>query len=291
MSVQQMECSSDFIVPIIRYVASLKVYKIHKVNVVHFGKRSHTRTITKCTDLVQFYLLLHFKFPAFMFIITIEQSFETSFIVQDESRHTGTHIHLSTSIHIIIQTWRPFQPDAWSKAIVIGTDIQIINSTVRSTAKEDGGPGIYHPQRDSTLTVYNSTVEGYTGIAIKGGYLEVISSEIIGNGDKLETPVGDNSGSADPGDAIYIENNYEKNSISVVIREEENSGTAELKATRIESKNDHAVRIFDETRKNVKITIYGGTFSGKGEINDEWLAEGMKTQGTNGAYEVVPIAG
>ncbi|MBQ2898743.1 MAG: hypothetical protein IJE28_03255 [Oscillospiraceae bacterium] len=125
----------------------------------------------------------------------------------------------------------------------IGTDIQIINSTIISTAK-NGGPGIYHPQRDSTLTVYNSTVEGYTGIAIKGGYLEVISSEIIGNGDKLEDPVGDNSGSADPGDAIYIENNYEKNSISVVIREEENSGTAELKATKIESKNDHAVRIF-----------------------------------------------
>ncbi|MBQ2898744.1 MAG: hypothetical protein IJE28_03260 [Oscillospiraceae bacterium] len=47
---------------------------------------------------------------------------------------------------------------------------------------------------------------------------------------------------------------------------------------------------FDETRKNVKITIYGGTFSGKGEIKTEWLAEGMKTQGTNGTYEVVPIA-
>ncbi|MBQ3501264.1 MAG: hypothetical protein IJA70_07565, partial [Oscillospiraceae bacterium] len=171
----------------------------------------------------------------------------------------------------------------------IGTDIQIINSTIISTAK-NGGPGIYHPQRDSTLTVYNSTVEGYTGIAIKGGYLEVISSEIIGNGAELEDPVGDDSGSADPGDAIYIENNYDKNSISVVIREEENSGTAELKATKIESKNDHAVRIFDETRKNVKITIYGGTFSGKGEIKTEWLAEGMKTQGTNGTYEVVPIA-
>lgn len=167
----------------------------------------------------------------------------------------------------------------------VGTDIQVLNSTVKSE-----GAGIYHPQRDSTLTVYNSTVEGYTGIAIKGGYLEVINSEIIGNGDMLETPEGSNSGSATTGDAIYIENNYEKNSISVVIREEENSGTAELKATKIESKKDHAVRIFDETRKNVKITIYGGTFSGIGKINDEWLAEGMRTDGTNGAYEVVPIA-
>ncbi|MBQ4642865.1 MAG: hypothetical protein IJB66_01425 [Oscillospiraceae bacterium] len=172
----------------------------------------------------------------------------------------------------------------------IGTDIQIINSTIKSTAVEDGGPGIYHPQRDGTLTVYNSTVEGYTGIAIKGGYLEVISSEIIGNGDKLEDPVGDNSGSADPGDAIYIENNYEKNSISVVIREEENSGTAELKSTTVTSEKDHAVRIFDETRKNVKITIYGGTFSGIGDIKTEWLAEGMKKEETNGAYKVVPSA-
>ena len=169
----------------------------------------------------------------------------------------------------------------------VGTDIQVLNSTVKSK-----GAGIYHPQRDSTLTVYNSTVEGYTGIAIKGGYLEVISSEITGSGEAYEGELeGSNSGSATTGDAIYIENNYEKNSISVVIREEENSGTAELKSTTVTSEKDHAVRIFDETRKNVKITIYGGTFSGIVEINDEWLAEGMKKQGTNGAYEVVPIAG
>ena len=72
----------------------------------------------------------------------------------------------------------------------VGTDIQVLNSTVKSE-----GAGIYHPQRDSTLTVYNSTVEGYTGIAIKGGYLEVINSEIIGNGEAYEGELeGSNSG-------------------------------------------------------------------------------------------------
>jgi len=168
----------------------------------------------------------------------------------------------------------------------VGTDIQVLNSTVKSE-----GAGIYHPQRDSTLTIYNSEIEGWTGIAIKGGHLEVISSWITGTGDMYAGDLtGSNSGSADPGDAIYIENNYDKNSISVVIREEENSGTAELKATKIESKKDHAVRIFDETRKNVKITIYGGTFSGIGKIKDEWLAEDMQVKAEGSTYKVVPLA-
>ena len=58
-----------------------------------------------------------------------------------------------------------------------GTDIQILNSTITS-ATNAVYAGIFHPQKDSTLTIYNSTVSGYTGLVIKGGSVNVVASTI-----------------------------------------------------------------------------------------------------------------
>ena len=96
-----------------------------------------------------------------------------------------------------------------------GTDIQLINSEVTGY-----WAGIYHPQMEGTLTIYNCTVTGYTGIAIKGGTVtidgektkdgenaEVGGTVITGTGAK-QTPGTANSGFTDTGDAIYVETNY-----------------------------------------------------------------------------------
>lgn len=97
-----------------------------------------------------------------------------------------------------------------------GTDIQLINSTVTGY-----WAGVYHPQMEGTLTIYNCDITGYTGIAIKGGTV-VIDGEKVKDGENAETggtvitgtgekqtPGTANSGFTDTGDAIYIETNYE----------------------------------------------------------------------------------
>ena len=96
-----------------------------------------------------------------------------------------------------------------------GTDIQLISSEVTGY-----WAGVYHPQMDSTMTVYNCTITGYTGIAIKGGTVtidgeitkdsenaQVGGTVIRGTGAK-QTPGTANSGFTDTGDAIYVETNY-----------------------------------------------------------------------------------
>lgn len=85
-----------------------------------------------------------------------------------------------------------------------GTDIQIIGSTIQGI---EGGAGIYQPQKNSTLMVKDSTVEGSTGIALKGGSASIYGSTIIGNGE-YEEPSFEGSGFTNTGDAVYIETNY-----------------------------------------------------------------------------------
>ena len=65
------------------------------------------------------YLLLNFKFHTFVFIAASKNSFETTFIIEDESRHTGIYIHLSFSIHIIIHARCPLHTQTRSETIVL----------------------------------------------------------------------------------------------------------------------------------------------------------------------------
>ena len=88
-----------------------------------------------------------------------------------------------------------------------GTNIQIINSTVESIQSATSA-AISHPQKDSVLNIYKSTIIGYTGIAIKGGTLTIHESTVTGAGDEPEMPGNTVSGFTNTGAAISIETGY-----------------------------------------------------------------------------------
>ena len=106
-SIQELESTSYFVVPSFREVASLKVGKVHEVDIVHFGKQTETGTIAQGADLVELDLMLNIEFHTFVLIVTTEYALQSALVVEDECRHTGTDIHLTVSIHIIIHTRGP----------------------------------------------------------------------------------------------------------------------------------------------------------------------------------------
>ena len=146
-----------------------------------------------------------------------------------------------------------------------GTDIQIINSAITSNlVNADGetlapGAGIYQPQQESTLAIYNSTVTGYTGIAIKGGSVSITNSTIQGTGAKQEAKAY-TSGFADTGDAVYIEANYDYE-ILLEIKETVDETTKAMGKTELISTNGYALQVFEPDSPNVAVKIYSGTFT------------------------------
>lgn len=90
-----------------------------------------------------------------------------------------------------------------------GTDIQVLNSTVKGKYA-----GIYQPQRGSRLLVQNSTVEGMTGIAFKGGTVTIQNCIVNGTAEKGFLPTEDQvkasrNGWLDTGAGVYVEANYD----------------------------------------------------------------------------------
>lgn len=90
-----------------------------------------------------------------------------------------------------------------------GTDIQVLNSTVKGKYA-----GIYQPQRGSRLLVQNSTVEGMTGIAIKGGTVTIQNCIVNGTAEEGFLPTEDQvkasrNGWLDTGAGVYVEANYD----------------------------------------------------------------------------------
>ena len=90
-----------------------------------------------------------------------------------------------------------------------GTDIQVLNSTVKGECA-----GIYQPQRGSRLLVQNSTVEGMTGIAVKGGTVTIRNCIVNGTGEKDVVPTAEQvkAGRNDwlnTGAGVYVEANYD----------------------------------------------------------------------------------
>lgn len=90
-----------------------------------------------------------------------------------------------------------------------GTDIQVLNSTVKGKYA-----GIYQPQRGSRLLVQNSTVEGMTGIAIKGGTITIRNCIVNGTAEKGFVPMEEEvkasrNGWLDTGAGVYVEANYD----------------------------------------------------------------------------------
>ena len=90
-----------------------------------------------------------------------------------------------------------------------GTDIQVLNSTVKGKYA-----GIYQPQRGSRLLVQNSTVEGMTGIAIKGGTVTIRNCIVNGTAEDGFVPTEEQvkasrNGWLDTGAGVYVEANYD----------------------------------------------------------------------------------
>ena len=146
-----------------------------------------------------------------------------------------------------------------------GTDIQIINSTLSSLEKE--GAAIFHPQKDSTLTIYDSTLSGYTGIAIKGGTVSIQVSKITGMGEGADfddkgNPVVNPSGFADTGDAIYIETNYGYDIRLEIDGAEIPEGEATKYVTSaVTSEHRNSIRVWEADAANVSVKIVAGQFN------------------------------
>lgn len=145
-----------------------------------------------------------------------------------------------------------------------GTDIQIIDSTITSNPDKVYS-AIYHPQRDSVLTIYSSEISGYTGIAIKGGTVNIIGSKVTGHGVGMDAINSfANSGFNDTGDAVYIETNYdypiELNITDLVTVVGETTNTEKTVLT---SQNCYALRVHDPKADCVDVNIVSGTFKGE----------------------------
>lgn len=131
-----------------------------------------------------------------------------------------------------------------------GTDIVIRNSTLRAE-----GSAVYHPQRDSSLTIVSSTLEGCTPMAVKGGTVTVTDSTVTAlEGDayqaQIETPGSVVSGYANTGAGIYVETNYEY-PCSVVV-----SGNS-----KVISHYEQALMQHESNHPLYSITVTGGTYS------------------------------
>lgn len=124
-----------------------------------------------------------------------------------------------------------------------GTDISVIDSDVSGY-----WTGIYHPQKDSTLTISGSTISGYTGLALKGGYITIRKSVITGTGAR-QNPIYGGSGWSDTGDGVYVEANYDWNTV------------VEIHDSTVTSTYGYAVQKFMPDAANASITVYSGTFS------------------------------
>ena len=162
-----------------------------------------------------------------------------------------------------------------------GTDIQVINSTLTSTgvgnASDDGSWGacIYHPQKDSDLTVYGCTLEGFMGIGIKGGTVNIIETTIKANGIFKELTLK-GSGFSNTGDAVYIETGY-NDSISLYI-----SGCT-LSHTDTASKS---FRVYEENTPGVSVKIEDTTLDEA--VDEKYLAPGATQTSNGGKYYVSP---
>jgi len=157
-----------------------------------------------------------------------------------------------------------------------GTDIQITNSSVKGKYA-----AIYFPQKDSTLTVTSSTLEGYTGVAVKGGTVNIVDCTVTGTGEYTPLPSDPSelskSGWWDTGDGVYLEANYTEWQTNVFISGDKTKITGTQEGTL-------AVRQYPEGVSQAKIEISGGSFSSDVSA---YLKESYSINSSSDGYTVV----
>lgn len=143
-----------------------------------------------------------------------------------------------------------------------GTELVLADSTISGYYT-----GLYQPQRNSLTTISGCTITGYTGIAVKGGTVNIYDSSITGTGDYAQAAAA-GSGFTDTGDGVYVEAVYDW-STAVTIHGEK---------TVITSKKAYAVELFGQEGKGPgTVVIYDGQYTGeKSETN--WNSIGTFTR-------------
>lgn len=138
-----------------------------------------------------------------------------------------------------------------------GIDIKIIKSNITGYYS-----GIYQPAQNSNLYIKDSTISGITGIAIKGGNVDIENSKILGTGspDQIEEPKYQKSGYTDVGSAIYVEDNYlfdNDTYITITINNVALTGSK----TFVLSENADAIIVYANDSDRVSVIVNGGTYS------------------------------
>lgn len=152
-----------------------------------------------------------------------------------------------------------------------GTEIQIKKSSISGY-----WAGIYQPQLNSSMSIADSTVTGYTGIAVKAGDVLIDNSQIFGTGEGVDAAYAA-SGFTDTGNAVYIEDNY-ATPISVVIK---GSNTV------VKSTHRAALQVYMPGSTYASLAVSGGIYSS--DVSG-YLASGYTcTQKADGSFEVGPI--
>ena len=173
---------------------------------------------------------------------------------------------------------------------IMGNGTDTTNSTITlhpgATVQSDG-MAIYHPQT-GTLNIDGATVTGGTGVAMKGGTLNVTGDAVITATGEKQQPVAQSSGVTDTGDAIYVEGNYSDKRVVVNIEK----GT-------ITSAQGNAVQVAEVVTTDPKtngkeVNVTGGTISGNVVIAEDGktsITGGTVTGTVSGAVGDVSVTG
>lgn len=128
-----------------------------------------------------------------------------------------------------------------------------IDTIVSNCIVEGEYTAIYHPQKDSTLTIQdNSTLTGGTGLVVKGGTVVVKNSTVHGTMYGTE-PSYNSSGWTDTGDGIYLEANYTQTY-------ENWTASVTVINCSVLSNYAYAVRQYQNQVTNASLTVQSGSY-------------------------------
>ena len=136
-----------------------------------------------------------------------------------------------------------------------------------------GTIGIYFPVTSGTLTIENSSITARTGVAVKGGTVNISGDSVIhATGAKFAPAEALGSGVNSTGDAVYLEGNYERET------------TIKIEGGTFTSDNGYAVQmLFADNADDKTISISGGSFSSDPSA---YVAEKYIALVENGQYVV-----
>ena len=174
-----------------------------------------------------------------------EDNLNVSFI--GSSKYDVSNIKLTLKdVNIESNYYRGFDLHGTDKDLHLTLD----HSTLTMTREDSYG--IYMPAQESSVTLKNdSTIKAGTGIAVKGGTLNVENSHVLSHGQEFVPSTGAQSGFDETGDAIYVDGSY-KFPIQINVK------NSEIKSEHAKAMRDLFVA---EGSKDTTIVAESGKFS------------------------------